>query len=81
MKIIIEPEKLEIEKRFPEMCNNLPQFLCDDCFNATGLEESLTMGSFLPRDCMVCGETVPKGNDYNFVWKDNLQQESHKNLE
>ena len=25
-KVIRESEKLEIEKRFPEMCDNLPQF-------------------------------------------------------
>ncbi len=76
MKIIVEPEKLEIEKRFPEMCkkHNLPQFLCDYCFKKTGLEESLTMGSLLPRDCMVCGETVSKGDGYNFVWKSTLEQ-------
>ncbi len=76
MKIIREPEKLEIEKRFPEMCkkHDLPQFLCDYCFKKTGLEESLTMGSLLPRDCMVCGETVSKGDGYNFVWKSTLEQ-------
>ena len=58
--------------------DNLPQFLCNSCFKETGLEESLTMGSFLPRDCMICGETVPKGDDYDWVWKDNLQQFSEQ---
>ena len=49
----------------------LPQFLCDKCFKNSGLEESLTLGSFLPRNCIVCGETVSK--DYNFVWGKDIE--------
>jgi hypothetical protein len=32
------------------------------------------MGSFLPRDCDICGKEVGRSDDYNFVWKSNLQQ-------
>ena len=56
----------------PKQSKALPQFLCDKCFKNSGLEESLTLGSFLPRYCIVCGETVSK--DYNFVWGKALQQ-------